>query len=87
MNNITDPKTFLEDYTREMIGDPEHRVQIMAGYIKHLEARDRAFQVAEVKMAIATFKEDPEIFLEVAESRLAELKDFKTTEDTTIGEG
>lgn len=52
---------------------PMERHIVVAGYASHFDSREKALQSGEVKSAIATFKDEPENFLEIAESRLAEI--------------
>jgi hypothetical protein len=38
MSTIVEPRTFIEDLTRDIIAYPGGREEIMAGYASHLES-------------------------------------------------
>lgn len=75
---MTTPQEFLTDFCKDIIkttakdGDPMERQPLVKGYARHLAARDSANRAEEVRMAINTYKDNPELFLEIAEARLAE---------------
>jgi len=72
----------MEDLARE-IKDcaPEDRVKLCRGYASHI----RSMLAAEVDAAVQTFQNEPENFIEVAESRKQEILTGKAPYDLEDG--
>lgn len=46
---MVDATKFLSDFCKDLVAHPGNRPELIAGYAKHLEARENAIRVEEVK--------------------------------------
>jgi hypothetical protein len=48
-DHMPTPKEFLTDFTKDLVRHPGNRPELIAGYARHMEARELAARIGEVE--------------------------------------